>query len=127
MSRSLKALLLSGLVFPGLGQFVLKHYFRGLILMALVTASMMLIIVRVVRPVLDVVDKIVAEGGVIDINAALRGAEEATAAMDTGNLNLAFIFMVVCWIAGMVDAYRLGRKMDADAISHNSKDDKLIA
>ena len=30
MRKSLKGALLSGLVFPGYGQFVLKHYMRGI-------------------------------------------------------------------------------------------------
>ena len=39
MKNSLKGALLSGLVFPGLGQVVLKHYKRGFALMLTVSVS----------------------------------------------------------------------------------------
>jgi len=40
MSNSLKAALLSGLVFPGIGQVVLKRYRRGVVLMLIVLACL---------------------------------------------------------------------------------------
>ncbi len=47
MTKSTKAALLSGLVFPGIGHFVLKQYLRGSILM-LVALMAMSAIVRIV-------------------------------------------------------------------------------
>ena len=44
MKRSTRAVLLSGLVFPGLGHIFLKQYLRGsiLVLIALATASVII-------------------------------------------------------------------------------------
>lgn len=39
MNNSLKGALLSGVVFPGLGQIILKHYKRGIALMFWVLAG----------------------------------------------------------------------------------------
>ena len=43
MRKSLKGALLSGLVFPGYGQFVMKHYIRGVLLMLMGLACLVVI------------------------------------------------------------------------------------
>ena len=46
MNNSLKGALLSGLVFPGLGQIMLKHYKRGFVLMLAITATLMAVLIK---------------------------------------------------------------------------------
>ncbi len=46
MKNSLKGAFLSGLIFPGLGQIILKHYKRGTVIMLTVLVGMSVFIVK---------------------------------------------------------------------------------
>ncbi|MBC2712558.1 MAG: hypothetical protein HGJ94_16695 [Desulfosarcina sp.] len=88
MSLAIKAALLSGLVFPGLGQVVLT------------------------KQATLVLDRLAAQGGTIDIgtvsDAATRAATDSSSLM----INLLLILMIGCWLFALVDAYRLGKQKD---------------
>ena len=114
MNNSLKGALLSGLIFPGLGQVALKHYKRGADIMLTVVVSMAVVAVKAVQHALAILEKIELEGGIISVNTILNAATQASA--DSGNLtfNLLFLLITVCWIIGTVDAYRIGKKTDIE-------------
>ena len=114
MNNSLKGALLSGLIFPGLGQVALKHYKRGAVIMLTVIVSMAVVAVKAVQHALAILEKIELEGGIISVNTIVNAATRASA--DSGNLtfNLLFLLITVCWIIGTVDAYRIGKKTDID-------------
>jgi hypothetical protein len=70
MKRSSKAVLLSGLIFPGIGHMFLKHYQRGSVLMLLALVSFSIIVTRAYDRALTIVDRIIsgdvaAESGAI--------------------------------------------------------------
>ena len=66
MKNSIKGALLSGVVFPGLGQVILKQYKRGIALMLIALVNMLLIIVKAVQQAFIILNKIELEGGVIN-------------------------------------------------------------
>jgi len=113
MRSSLKGALLSGLVFPGLGQMVLRHFRRGVVLASIVFAGLAVIVVKAVQKSLVVLEKIKAEGGTIDTGTISQTAAQATTASEGLMMNALLLLLVVCWIFGIVDAYRIGKKMDA--------------
>ena len=113
MKNSLKGALLSGLVFPGLGQMVLRHSGRGIALMLIVFLSLAVIVVKAVQKSLVVLEKIKAEGGTIDPGTISQTAAQATTASEGLMMNALLLLLVVCWIFGIVDDYRIGKKMDA--------------
>lgn len=114
MNNSLKGALLSGLVFPGLGQVVLKRYKRGVVIMLAVLVSLTVIVVEAVQRALVILENIELEGGALDMSAITNAATQAS----TGSGNLIFtlflLLIVVSWIIGVVDAYRIGRKKDIE-------------
>ena len=112
MKNSLKGALLSGLVFPGLGQTILKHYKRGLVLMLAVSASMLVIIVKAVQQAVTILEKIEAQGGAIDMNTISKAATQASTTSDSLTFYLALLLIILCWIFSVVDAYRIGKKKD---------------
>ncbi len=114
MKYSLKGALLSGIVFPGLGQIVLKHYKRGIVLMLTVSASLIVIAIKAAQYAFIVLDKIELEGGVIDLKTITDVAAQASSTSDSLIFNLGFLLIVACWIFGIVDAHRIGRKMDLE-------------
>jgi TM2 domain-containing membrane protein YozV len=114
MNNSLKGALFSGLVFPGLGQVVLKHYKRGIVLMFTVFAILMVIVIKAVQDALTVLEMIELEGGVVDMQTITDAATQAASTFDSGIYNLGFWLVVICWIFGILDAYKIGKKMDLE-------------
>ena len=112
MNNAVKAALLSGLVFPGLGQVVLKHYKRGVALMIAVSVSMAALVIKTVQYAFTILQRIELEGGVIDIETITAAATQATSTPASFMFNFWFLLIVVCWIFGIVDAYRIGKEMD---------------
>ena len=114
MNNSLKGALLSGLIFPGLGQVALKHYKRGGVIILTVIVSLAVVVVKATQYTLAILEKIELEGGIISINTILDAATQASA--DSGNLTLNLLFLLICvfWVLGTVDAYRIGRKIDLE-------------
>jgi len=114
MKYSLKGALWSGVVFPGLGQIILKHYKRGIVLILTVSASLTVIAIKAAQYAFTVLEMIELEGGVIDLKTITDAATQASSTSDSLVFNLGLMLIVVCWIFGIVDAYRIGRKMDLE-------------
>ena len=114
MSNASKAALWSGVIFPGLGQVILKHYSRGIVLMFTVFASLTVIVVKAVQQAFAIIEKIALEGGVIDIQTITDAATQASSTSDSLIYNLGVLLIVICWIFAIVDAYRIGKKMDLE-------------
>lgn len=112
MNNAIKGALLSGLVFPGLGQLVLRQYRRGAAIMLAVLVSLAVIVVDVVQQALDILEQIELQGDAIDINAISNAAALESARSGDVTINILMLVVVVCWVAGTVDAYRIGRKKD---------------
>jgi hypothetical protein len=117
MSNALKGALLSGLVFPGFGQVILKHYKRGVVLMLTALASLSVVVVKAAQRALAVLDQIKSEGGVINMSTISKVADQASTTSDSRMINLVLLFIVLCWIIGIVDAYRVGKKKDTEGQS----------
>ena len=110
MSKSVTAALWSGLVFPGAGHLFLKSYGRGIGLIVVSAISLSIIVSQAAEQALAVVAKIQADGGNIDPSRILEMASQGSASADTQSFNIAMIVFMVCWIVGVVDAYRLGKR-----------------
>jgi hypothetical protein len=114
MKKSLKGALLSGLVFPGLGQLWLRRYLLGMTLLIAVCAATAIVVGKVSHEALRLVEKTEAEGGTVDVVAIVNSAGSVSSAAD-GTTRAAMMLMVLCWIIGVVDAYLAGRKADRAA------------
>ena len=114
MRKSLKGALLSGLVFPGYGQFVMKHYIRGIALMLLCLTGLVVIGVKVQQQISIVLEKIEYGGGEIDISEILNSVNLAGTTSGGAVYKFASLLLLFCWIVGIIDAYRTGRKKDRE-------------
>lgn len=112
MKNSLKGVLLSGLIFPGLGQMVLKRYARGVALMLAVIAALIVMIVTAVQEAYAVLDSLEASGVTPDSETIRQAAEQAAAASDSVVIPTMALLIVIFWVIGIVDAYRIGRQQD---------------
>jgi len=114
MNKSLKGALLSGVVFPGLGQVILKHYKRGIALMFTIIVCLVVIVIKAVQHAFAILEKIESEGGVIDISKISNAITRATTSSDSFIFNFVLLLIILCWIIGVVDAYRIGKKKDTE-------------
>jgi len=114
MKNSIKGAFLSGVVFPGLGQVILKQYKRGIALMLIASVNMLLIIVKAVQQAFIILNKIELEGGVINGSAISNAVAQASTSSGSLIFNIALLLIILCWIIGIVDAYRIGKKKDIE-------------
>lgn len=114
MNSAIKGGLLSGLVFPGLGQVVLGKYKRGAAIILVVIVSLAVIVVDIVQQALDLLEQIELQGDAIDINAISNAAAQESARSGGAMINILMLVVVICWVGGTVDAYRIGRKKDLE-------------
>ena len=57
-------------------------------------------------------EKMDAEGGQIDITMITTAVNQATTSADSLLFNGLSLLVLACWILAVVDAYRIGRKID---------------
>jgi TM2 domain-containing membrane protein YozV len=119
MNNSLKGAFLSGLVFPGLGQIVLKQYKRGAVIMLTVLVSLSVIVIEAVQKAFTILEKIESKGGAIDMNTISNAATQASTTSDSLIFSFALLLIIFCWIIGVVDAFRIGKKKDIEQQSTN--------
>ncbi len=122
MKHSLRGALLSGAVFPGLGQIVLKRYVRGITLMLAVSASLFVIVGMALKEALAILETIQMQTGAIDSVTLSRVAAQASTRSDSGVFKFFLFLMVFCWLAGIADAYRIGKKKDLEEQAMAQKD-----
>jgi hypothetical protein len=108
MKKSSKAALLSGLIFPGIGHIFLRKYFRGSTLVVLSLAALLVVVNSAYQHALLVVDRIVNGDVSMEAGAIAQAVSNSTNAVDSLIDNAAFIVLVACWLAGIIDSYRLG-------------------
>ena len=114
MNNSLKGAFLSGLIFPGLGQVILKHYKRGAVLMLTVLVSLSVIVIKAVQQAFAILEKIQSEGEAISMSTISNAATQASTTSRSLIFNLVLLLIIFCWIIGVVDAYRIGKKKDIE-------------
>jgi len=114
MNNSLRGAFLSGLVFPGLGQVILKHYKRGAVLMLAVSVSLLVILIKAVQQAFTILEKIQSEGGPIDMSTIWNAATQASTTSESLIFKLLLLLIIFCWIISVLDAYRIGRKKDIE-------------
>jgi hypothetical protein len=108
MKSSSKAALLSALIFPGLGHIALKQYVRGSVLVATALAALSLIFTSTFQRALVVVDRI--NSGAMPIDSDSIADMVSNSASDGSGLmeNAALTILVICWLIGIIDSYRIG-------------------
>ena len=114
MTQALKGALLSGLVLPGLGQIMLKHYKRGIALMLIVLTALFVLVAQATHQALTILERIEAEGGIIDLSTISTAATQSSTASDPTVFTIVLFLIISCWIIGIIDAYRLGKKKDSE-------------
>lgn len=112
MKQSYKAALFSALVYPGSGHLLLKHYPMGLLLVGTATGCLAALVFRAFAIAGTISDKILSGEIPLDI-LRINNELSTQIAADSGTMvTIATWLLVVCWLAGTADAFRLGRQRD---------------
>ena len=111
MKKSTKAVLLSGLVFPGLGHLYLKRWIVGAILFGIAACASWYIGTVVMETASVIVEKI--QSGIVtpDNDTITRLAAEHLSGTEQA-MNLAKIVWLACWVIGIVGSWWQGRAQD---------------
>ena len=112
MKHSIKAALLSGLLFPGTGQIALKHYKRGLTLLLTASVCVFYIVKQAVNQAFSILDRL-EKSGSLDMNAITHAATQASGTSSNLWVNIAYLLIIGCWLFSIVDAYAIGKEMDS--------------
>jgi TM2 domain-containing membrane protein YozV len=111
VKKSTKAVLLSGLVFPGLGHLYLKRWVEGILLTGVAAYAAYFVVSITMGVALDIAQKIESGEVPSDIDSMtnlvtqqLSGSEQA--------MNIATIVWAACWVVGIVGSYWQGRTQD---------------
>jgi hypothetical protein len=115
MKRSVKAALFSCFVFPGVGQMYLRRYARGMVFMLPAAAGLVFVVNYAVQQALSLVGEI--ESGAVPIDATRIAELVAATPGGPENMmsNIATYVIVACWVASIIDAYRIGSIEDQKA------------
>lgn len=112
MKKATAAALLSALVFPGAGHLFLKKYIPGVALAGASLTGVYYLISETLKRALQIVEKIQAGDIQPDVTAITELLTKQSTGTDATLLNIATVVLVICWLVGIIDSYRLGRVRD---------------
>lgn len=110
MRMSLKAPLLSGLIFPGIGHMVLKQYLRGWVLILVTLVALAEVVSSAFQQAQIIVERINTGDIPIEPGALAEVASSATSSTQSLVDNIAVFVLAACWLVGIVDSCRLAIK-----------------
>ncbi|MBU0480745.1 MAG: hypothetical protein KKG47_06570 [Proteobacteria bacterium] len=112
MNNTIKGVLWSGLVLPGLGELVLKCYRRGAALVLTVSVCMVLIVAKIVRQANDLFAKIEATGVAISTDDVAGVVVELLP--DSGGPSYRVLMFIIagCWLFSIVDVIMIAKKLE---------------
>lgn len=106
MNKAIKAALLSALIFPGAGQFLLKKYLLGGILAGMAFISLCVMLMNIVQRSLLIADKI--QQGDIPSDAASISTlilDQQATASNGSIVSIASIVLLSVWIISIIDSF----------------------
>lgn len=104
MKASIRAALLSGLVFPGLGQFTLRRPKRALAFLLPAAVAVFYLAGQILRQVNDIAGQIQDGAMALDVQRISEQVAAAPPGADDTLMTLASAVCVVCWAGSIVDA-----------------------
>jgi len=110
MKDATKAALLSTLVFPGTGHFFLKKHLPGTLLAGSAFASLYLVFSRMLERTFQIAEKIQSGEIQPDVAVIAELILKQPAGTDVQLYTTAWTVLIISWLIGIVDSYRIGRQ-----------------
>ena len=113
MKESTKGVLLSALVYPGLGQLALGLKLSGALFAVLTTAGLLVVIYRLTIRIYHALDPILSSLADNTLNwRKLIEIVNLSPYHSWGIEGISLVFLLSCWIVAAVHAYLAGQKID---------------
>ncbi|HTZ39631.1 MAG TPA: DUF6677 family protein [Syntrophales bacterium] len=112
MKKSVKAALLSGLVFPGAGQVYLGRRRRGWAFIVAVILIFAYVVIHITVHAYREITAAAAKGVAIDMPAIQKTVAANSDAATTAALGL----LLLAWIAAILDAYVAGERLEGPGV-----------
>lgn len=110
MKKPLKAVLISALVYPGLGHFLFKNYITGTAIIGSFSICLFLLIGDIITTTNQVIIQVQRGEIPLDVSAISNAILMAPgSSMQT--LNIYSYVMIAAWVIGILDIYRITRKI----------------
>jgi tellurite resistance protein TehA-like permease len=113
MKESTKGMLLSGLVYPGLGQLILGRVPSGIVFVILATAGFIVLIYRIIQRAFHMIDQVLPL--LADNKLDVITLKEMLSRDSAGGWGLETISLIVIagsWLVAIGHAYFVGKKID---------------
>ena len=113
MKESTKGVLLSALVYPGLGQLILGRVAAGVLFIILTTAALFVFIYRIIERAARSIDEILPllANNELDVHI-LKELLSRDPPGGWGVETISLIGLAGCWLAAIVHVYFVGKKLD---------------
>lgn len=113
MKISTKAVLWSALAFPGAGHFVLRRAARGTALLGVTLCAIWYVVHYVLASgLMDKVNDLTYKILSGEVSSDLSTAASLIDVPDPIGVQIASWLVMACWVAGIVDSYRIGAQED---------------
>ncbi|MDH3635017.1 MAG: hypothetical protein OES20_09955 [Gammaproteobacteria bacterium] len=112
MKKSHKAVLFSAFVFPGGGHLYLKKHIQAALLILVSVACIGVLLSVAMEKAQQIRDKILAGEIPLDLTRITAEVSNQVAAGGTQMADIATYVLLICWLLGIADSYRLGRIQD---------------
>ena len=112
VKKAIFGALLSGLVYPGVGQIALKYTKRGVFFIVITTLSLLWLVLIAVQKALLILDHLQMENRIIDYHTIHEATEKSLASADSTLFKAALVLLLLSWLVSIWDAYRLGKQID---------------
>jgi hypothetical protein len=112
MKKSYKAALFSALIFPGSGHFLLKQYALGFFFAGTATGCISVLVFRAIAIAQTIRDQMLSGEIPLDIARISSEISIQSEAAGSTTVTVATWALILCWLAGTADAFRLGRQRD---------------
>ena len=110
MNKPLKAALFSALIFPGLGQLLLKKYFSAAFFAFFACVTLYILFSDLLSRAQEILDKIQAGEVAADLASITELVHQQSAA--TMSFSPALTLLLITWLVSIIEAYRVGRKLE---------------
>ena len=121
MRQSLKAALFSAFVLPGSGHFLLKKHVQGALLSGVTFLCIWALLSTALEKAQEISLKIQSGEIPLDISRITDEVTKQTAGGGTQLADIATYLLIICWLVGIVDSFRIGRLLDKDDSGHDKQ------
>jgi len=112
MKQSSKAALLSAFICPGAGHVYLKKYIPGAVIIGVAAYALYILLSIAVSSALEISDKLVSGQITPDIMVIRELVSQQQTEAEQQQASIATTALLIVWIIGILDSYRLGRARD---------------